>query len=115
VRAFGNRAVVMGATGALVLDLSNPSQPVTLSQLHTRKIGAVRDAAQIGGQTYLLGDRGLMILDASGRVVSESVDVASRDRIDAMGRHAVVIGDSKLQVVDSTPFRSVAGTAAPAR
>ncbi|MGH0034278.1 MAG: hypothetical protein ACQGVK_04540 [Myxococcota bacterium] len=114
VRVFGNRAIVLGATGALLLDLSNPGKPVTLAQLHTRKIGEVSDAARIGELTYLVGDRGLMVFDDEGGVVRESVDVVSRDRIDVMGRHIVAIGGGKLQVVDGTPFRAAGATAAPA-
>lgn len=115
VRAFGNRAVVFGAASALVLDLSNPSEPVTIAQHHTRKIGELRDAARIGEEIYLVGHRGLMVLDGSGSLVGQMVDLASRDRIDTMGRHLVTIGNDKLQVVDATPFRTDTGMAAPAR
>ncbi len=104
VRTFGDRAVVMGETGALVLDLSTPRKPTMTAQLHERKLGELRDAAKVGDRIFLVGERGMVVLDDEGKNVSDSVDVASRDRVSTMGRHVVAIGDQKLQVLDGTPF-----------
>jgi len=78
----------------------------------------VHDAVRSGDRLFLLGERGLMVLDPEGRRVHESVDVQARSRADAMGRHVVTVGEDRLQVVDATPFRAegagdAAGAAAP--
>lgn len=113
VRAFGDTAVVIGDSGALVLDLTNPEKPRTLSKLHKRQTGLIYDASEVGGRIFLLGERGLLVLDDKGRAVSEGVDVKARARVTAMGRHIVSIGEEQLQVVDATPFRLTTGVAAP--
>ncbi|MCZ6783340.1 MAG: hypothetical protein O7G30_08525 [Proteobacteria bacterium] len=104
IRAFGSTAVVIGQTGVLVVDMANPRKPRVLTQLHARNIGPIQDAIHVGGRIFLLGDRGLQVLDPSGRKVINSIDVATRTRIAPMGRHLVAIGQQDLQVVDSTPF-----------
>jgi hypothetical protein len=113
VRAFGDTAVVIGATGTLVLDLSDTEKPRVISKIHNRQTGPVYDASQVGGRIFLLGDRGLLVLDESGRAVREAVDVGPRERLVAMGRHLVSIGADQLQVVDATPFALRRGLAAP--
>jgi len=112
LRVFGDRAVVVGETGALVLDVARPAAPRVLAQLHTRQLGPVHDAVRSGDRLFLLGERGLMVLDPEGRRVHESVDVQARSRADAMGRHVVTVGEDRLQVVDATPFRAEAAEAA---
>jgi hypothetical protein len=113
VRAFGDTAVVIGDTGALVLDVRNPEQPRTLSKLHTRQAGSIYDASQVGGRIFLLGDRGLLVLDEKGQAIREGIDVKPRDRVTAMGRHLVSVGEEQLQVVDATPLRLTTVAAAP--
>ena len=58
----------------------------------------------IGDQLFLIGPRGLQVTDPSGQRVVDSVDVDARKRIEAAGRHLVIIGEKSLQVVDATPF-----------
>jgi hypothetical protein len=104
IRVYGTRALVMGARGVLCFDVSDPTRPALRSRIEMNEVGEVRDAAFLGGRIFLLGERGLQVLDAAGERVEESVDVDPRQLLDAGGRHLVLVGESSLQVVDATPF-----------
>jgi hypothetical protein len=104
VRASGASAIVMGEPGLVWVDVSTPSQPRVVARLDRTETGEVRDAAVVAGRVFLLGPRGLQVTDPSGERVTESVDVAARHRLGAAGRHVVLVGDGRLQVVDATPF-----------
>ena len=73
----------------------------------------VRDAAQVGGRLFLLGERGLQLTDAQGAHVVDSACVAARLHLAPAGRHLVMVGEKTLQVVDATPFVAGAAAAAP--
>ena len=76
----------------------------------------VHDAAIAGGRFFLLGERGLQLLDPGARAVVDSVDVAARQRLDVTGRHLVAVGSNLLQVIDTTGFALVSAAApAPTR
>ena len=114
VRVHGRTAVVMGARDAVWLDLRSPQKPRLLSRIGGNESGRILDAAVVGNRLFLLGPRGLQVIDRSGERVVDSVDVQARERMDVAGRHLVMIGAEHLQVVDATPF--VASTpASPAR
>jgi len=112
VRARGSSAVVIGEPGLVWVDVSAPSRPRVLSRIDRSETGEVRDAAVVAGRLFLLGPRGLQVTDASGERIAESVDVAARQRLGATGRHVVLIGDQRLQVVDATPFAATRPAAA---
>ena len=63
----------------------------------------------MAGRLFLLGDRGLQMLDAKTRRVVETVDVQPRQRAARMGRFIVTVGKLGLQVVDSAPLTFAAG------
>ena len=42
----------------------------------------------------------------------QSADVRARVRLDTMGRHVVLVGENRLQVVDTTPFLASPAAAA---
>ena len=110
VVGFGDSAAVLGKGGVVVIDLSNPKQPKIVSRLSTKKIGRVEDLVAVSGRLFLLGERGLQMLDAKARRVVETVDVQPRQRAARMGRFIVTVGKQGLQVVDSAPLTSVVGT-----
>lgn len=112
IKGFGTMAVAMGESATLMLDLSNPRQPRVASHLRVQDVGQVRDVAQLRGRLFLIGERGLQLLDPSGHHVVDSVDVVARERLSTMGRYLVVVGDDDLQVVDATPFMARYGAAA---
>lgn len=115
IRLAGHSAVVLTARGALRLDLSEPAAPRLLSRIDAVQAGALEDAVVVDGRVFLLGERGLQLVDRSGTRVAQSADVSARARLDAMGRHVVLVGENRLQVVDTTPFlASPAAAASPA-
>lgn len=115
LRASGSLAVVVGGRGVATFALAahGPARP--LARLRGTEIGAVSDAAVIGGSLFVLGERGLLVVDPStGRVV-DSVDVAGRAVLGAAGGHLLAVGDSKVDVVDATPWTVSTHPAAIAR
>lgn len=104
VRANGASAVVIGEPGLVWVDVSRPAQLRVVSRLDRTETGEVRDAVVVAGRVFVLGPRGLQVSDESGERLADFVDVAARDRIATSGRHVVLIGDDRIQVVDATPF-----------
>ena len=113
VRVFGRTAVVIGDGGLLVVDMTRPESPRVVSQLYRRVTGPVTDVTQIKGRLFVLGDRGLQLLDPTGQQVVESIDVRTAENMVGMGRHMVMVGGKHLQVVDATPFTARPTPAAP--
>lgn len=108
VRTFDDRAVIVGAAGAIVLDLSDPRKPVVTANLLARDVGRIDDAAGVGGRVFLLGDRGLMLMDPGASRIVQWVDVEDKSRLASMGRHVLALGERGLQAVDATPLTAAA-------
>ncbi len=104
VRVLDQAAIVTGPGGALVIDLRNPKQPKAIAKLSTREIGGVVDATRVRGRVFLVGKRGLQVLNRSLTRVEETIDVGERNRLTVMGRHLVTADRVGLQVVDATPW-----------
>ncbi len=104
VRVIDTSAIVMGQGGVLVIDLRNPGKPRVVSKLARNVSGLVEDAVRVGDRVFLLGSRGVQLLDPSGKHIVEAVDVAPRQRLARTGRHMVIVGEKQLQVVDGLPF-----------
>jgi len=107
LRSFGSTVAILGRSGTLLIDLKEPRKPRILGQLDAAQTGEVEDVARVGGNVFLLGERGLQQLNRSASHVAESIEVLPRRRLDRMGRYLVSVGDGWLQVVDATPFVAV--------
>ena len=108
-------AVVVGRRGVLCLDVSRPGSVTQLARLNATDVGQVTDAVVLGAKLFAVGDRGLQVFDPhSGRLL-DSVDVDGRLALDGAGRHVVVIGSDRLQVVDATPWTGPRAAASLAR
>ena len=114
IRVRGRTAVVLGERGLVRVSLAAPAEPRLLSRIENSEVGTVRDATLVRGRLFLLGDRGLQVADVHGERVADAAPVTARARLDAVGRHLVVVGEKTLQLVDTTPFLLEAGSAAPA-
>jgi len=112
VRVLDQAAIVTGPGGALVIDVRNPEQPKAMAKLSTREIGDVVDATRVRGRVFLVGKRGLQILNRSLTHVEETIDVGERNRVTVMGRHLVAADHRGLQVVDATPWADASVPAA---
>ncbi len=104
VRVIDRTAIVTGPGGAMVIDVSVAERPRVVGKLFSREIGEVFDATRIDGRVYLVGQRGLQVLNRKLDGVEETVDVGARTRVSAMGRHLVTADATGLQVVDASPW-----------
>jgi hypothetical protein len=114
VRVIDRTAIVTGPGGALVIDVSVAERPRVVGKLFSREIGEVSDATRIDGRIYLVGQRGLQVLNRKLDGVEETIDVGARTRVSAMGRHLVTADAAGLQVVDASPWALHSMPAAPA-
>jgi hypothetical protein len=112
VRVLDKAVIVTGPGGALVIDVKNPAKPKALAKHVTRDIGDVVDATRVRGRVFLVGTRGLQVLNRSLTRVEETIDVGERNRVTVMGRHLVTADAKGLQVVDATPWADAAVPAA---
>jgi len=112
IRVLDQAAIVTGPGGVLVIDLRNPKQPKAMAKLSTREIGEVVDAMRVRGRVFLVGKRGLQVLNRSLTRVDETIDVGERNRMTVMGRHLVTADRVGLQVVDATPWAAASTPAA---
>jgi hypothetical protein len=115
VRVVDSHAIVMGQGGVVVLDLGNPAKPRVSSKLARRASGLVHDAVRVGNRVFLLGARGMQLLDQKGARIVEAVDVSPQQRVARTGRHLVIVGEHQLQVVDGLPFARSSRAASPPR
>jgi hypothetical protein len=117
VRVLDHAAIVTGPGGALVIDMRDPSKPKALAKLASLEIGEVVDAARVRGRTFLVGERGLLLLNRRLDGIEETIDVGERDRVSVMGRHLVTAKGHSVQVVDASPWADGQSPAAvsPAR
>lgn len=115
VQVFGNVAVVMGETDALLVDVSNPAAPRAGAHINSTGRGEIRDAVVRGGQLYLLTERGLLISNLRDVATDDALDITPRARLASAGRYVVAVGDGNLQVVDTTPFLNAARPASKQR
>ncbi len=104
VRVIDDTAIVTGPGGVVVIDVKNPATPKALAKLASREIGEIVDATRIRGRTFLLGQRGLQVLNRSLTAIEETIDVGDRERMTVMGRHLVTADPGGLRVVDATPW-----------
>jgi hypothetical protein len=105
-------AIVTGPGGAIVIDVRNPAKPKVLAKHLTRDVGEIVDATRVRGRVFLVGTRGLQVLNRSLTRVEETIDVGERNRVTVMGRHLVMSDGSGLQVVDATPWADASVPAA---
>jgi hypothetical protein len=104
VRVADGHAVVMGDTGVVVLRIPRSGKPRVVAKLNRASAGEVRDALAMSGLIFLVGERGVQLLDADRKHVAEAVDVVPRQHVARSGRHLVLVGGDRLQVVDGLPF-----------
>ena len=104
IRISGTTLVVMGDEDVLLVDLSRPLAPRVQTRITTVDRGEIRDAIALRGRLYLLSNRGLLVSNVADGHTHDLVGIEARNRMSFAGRHLVMIGDSSLQVVDTTPF-----------
>ena len=101
--------------GVVRVDLADPKAPRVAERIDNTVAGQITDAVLVGGRLFLLGERGLQLIDSARGHVVDSTDIRARGRLGTAGRHIVAVGDTTLQVVDTTPFLTARPLAAPQR
>ncbi len=104
VRVAGSLAAVVGAKEVMCLYVGGSGRAKLLSRLRRDEVGEIHDVALLGGRVFLLGTRGLQVVDPRRGVVLDSVDVDARQTLSATGRLLVAGGDGGVQLVDATPW-----------
>jgi hypothetical protein len=112
VRVLDQAAIITGPGGALVIDLKNPQAPKALAKFSTREVGEIFDATRVRGRTFLVGARGVLLLNRQLSRVEETIDVGERNRVAVMGRHLVLAYETGVQVVDAAPWAEQGSPAA---
>ncbi len=114
LRVGSGIAVVFGLRGIACFDVSGGRTARALDRPKPDLIGSVADVAVQGGSVFLIGERGLQVLDPfRGRIV-DTIDVTGRAALDGVGDHVVAIGGDRLEVVDVAPWIAHAASTAPA-
>jgi len=104
LRVGDSLAVVIGARGVAILAVSGSSPARLLWKPRSAAVGVVSDAAALGGQVFLVGERGVQVVDPRTARVVDSIDVEGRVALGVAGSHLVAIGGEQLAVVDTTPW-----------
>lgn len=104
VRANGTLVAVVGEKEVLCIHAPKQGRGRVLSRLQEDKVGEISDAAILAGRVFILGNRGLQVVDpVRGRVI-DSVDVDARKSLSADGRLLVAAGDTSFETVDASAW-----------
>jgi hypothetical protein len=104
-RLAGGALVVFGKDAAIELSLENPARPQIANRLDAAKVGQLADVVSDSGRHYLLGNRGFQVADASGRGVSDAIQVHGERSMVRRGRYIFVAGERTLEVLDVGPYQ----------
>jgi hypothetical protein len=96
-------------------DVSGGGPARALARPKASTLGNVTDVSVVGGTVFVIGERGLQVLDPQRGRIIDAIDVKGRVALDAAGGHVVAIGSDRLEVVDVTPWIARSVPAAPAR
>lgn len=108
----GPIAAVVGEKEVMCLYVGGSGRAKVMSRLRREEVGDVHDVAILGGRVFLLGNRGLQVVDPRRGVVLDSVDVDARQSLSATGRLLVAGGDKGVELVDATPWMLTGSPAA---
>ena len=109
IHVDGNIAAAVGEKEVRCYWVGGSGRAKLLSRLQRDEVGDIRDVAILGGRVFLLGTRGLQVVDPQRGAVIDSVDVDARESLSATGRLLVAGGKGGLELVDATPW--IAGEA----
>ncbi|MBW2415068.1 MAG: hypothetical protein JRG76_11230 [Deltaproteobacteria bacterium] len=95
---------VFGKKEIAEVSLVSPSRPEVVTSIAPETLGIVTDLAFVGGNLFVLGDRGLQVATPSGETVKDSIQVEATRRVEVKERFAFVVGQRKLQVYDLSAY-----------
>jgi outer membrane protein assembly factor BamD (BamD/ComL family) len=110
-RLSGNSLWVFGKERIVQFSLHEPARPIPIAKLEEDDTGTITDAVSDGGHLYLLGERGLQIANPSDASVSDQIQVDADQSLAPMGRFLLLAGNTSVEVVDLSPYRSAPAAA----
>jgi hypothetical protein len=112
VHVAGPLAAVVGEKEVMCLYVGGSGRAKVMSRLRRDEVGEIHDVALLGGRVFLLGTRGLQVVDPRRGTVLDSIDVDARDRLSATGRLLAASGDRGVELIDATPWMATQSPAA---
>ncbi len=104
LRVSGPLAAVIGEKEVMCLYVGGSGRAKVMSRLRREEVGEIADVALLGGRVFLLGARGLQVVDPRRGTVLDTVDVDARESLSATGRLLAAGGENGVQLVDATPW-----------
>lgn len=112
-RRIGDSLFVFGKNETVELSLVQPIRPELKARIDASVLGAVNDMTGLGGQLYVVGDRGLQVAGAKGEVVVDAIQVGVETTMTRKDHYLFLAGARALEVVDIGPY-AMHAAAAPA-
>jgi hypothetical protein len=100
IRTFEGGALAVGPGGVVVIRIPEQGEPEVIAKFLSEEVGMVYDALGADGRIFLIGERGLQVIEGKKNRVVDSADLEDMSRVAMMGRHLVASGDHHIQVVD---------------
>lgn len=100
LRTLDRGALAIGEGGVVFLDIPDQGEPAVVARLFREEVGVVHDAVEIKGRLFLVGERGLQLVDSQNHRVVDSADVEAMSRLAIMGRHLIATGPHHIQAID---------------
>jgi len=108
VSRSGDSLFVFGRDSVVQVGLQQPTRPTIVGQVQHGELGTITDLAVSGRYRYVLGDRGLQVVEISSEsespVVEDYIQVSALDGMALKDRFALLVGGSRIEVVDLTPY-----------
>ena len=98
LRTLDRGALAIGEGGVVFLDIPDQGEPAVVARLFREEVGVVHDAVEIKGRLFLVGERGLQLVDSQNHRVVDSADVEAMSRLAIMGRHLIATGPHHIPV-----------------
>ena len=100
LRTLDRGALAIGEGGVVFLHIPDQGEPAIVARLFPEEVGVVHDAVEIEGRLFLVGERGLQLVDTQNHRVVDSADIEAMSRVAIMGRHLIATGSHHIQAID---------------
>lgn len=105
LRRSSGELYVFGARSIVRFDLQTPASPIPVLKVEAEDLGRVSDLVADAHHLYLIGERGLQILDRSGKFVKDRIQLQADRNAVPRGRFLFLAGGHQLQILDLSPYR----------
>jgi len=106
VRMFGDQLLVFGRQAVAQFSLEAPTRPALVRTIAHQDVGRVADMAADGSHRFILGERGLQVVDLDTQKARDFIQVGADDQLTLKGRFALLVGQTSVEVLDLAPYSS---------